>query len=61
MKLENKSGDINQKTPFRFLLRGVILIKEMEFDMIIDENSKPREKLKAWYLFTDDFIAGTSI
>ena len=27
--------------------------------MIIDENSKPREKLKAWYLFTDDFIAGT--
>ena len=39
--------------------RGVILIKEMEFDMIIDENSKPREKLKAWYLFTDDFIAGT--
>ena len=31
----------------------------MEFDMIIDENSKPREKLKAWYLFTDDFIAGT--
>ena len=41
------------------MLRGVILIKEMEFDMIIDENSKPREKLKAWYLFTDDFIAGT--
>jgi uncharacterized protein YdaU (DUF1376 family) len=41
------------------LPRGVILIKEMEFDMIIDENSKPREKLKAWYLFTDDFIAGT--
>ena len=39
--------------------RGVILIKEMEFDMIIHENSKPREKLKAWYLFTDDFIAGT--
>ena len=31
----------------------------MEFDMIIDENSKPREKLKAWYLFTDDFVAGT--
>ena len=31
----------------------------MEFDMIIDENSKPREKLKAWYLFTDEFIAGT--
>ena len=27
--------------------------------MIIDENSKPREKLKAWNLFTDDFIAGT--
>ena len=27
--------------------------------MYIDENSKPREKLKAWYLFTDDFIAGT--
>ena len=41
------------------MLRGVILIKEMEFNMIIDENSKPREKLKAWYLFTDDFIAGT--
>ena len=40
--------------------RGVILIKEMEFDMIIDENSKPREKLKAWYLFTDSFISGTS-
>lgn len=28
--------------------------------MIIDENSKPREKLKAWYLFTDAFISGTS-
>jgi len=28
--------------------------------MIIDENSKPREKLKAWYLFTDSFISGTS-
>ena len=27
--------------------------------MYIDENSKPKEKLKAWYLFTDDFIAGT--
>ena len=27
--------------------------------MYIEENSKPREKLKAWYLFTDDFIAGT--
>lgn len=27
--------------------------------MFIDENSKPREKLKAWYLFTEDFIAGT--
>ena len=32
----------------------------MEFDMIIDENSKPREKLKAWYLFTDSFVSGTS-
>ena len=28
--------------------------------MFIEENSKPREKLKAWYLFTDDFIAGTA-
>jgi len=28
--------------------------------MFIDENSKPKEKLKAWYLFTEDFIAGTS-
>ena len=28
--------------------------------MIIDENSKPREKLKAWYLFTDSFVSGTS-
>ena len=28
--------------------------------MFIQENSKPREKLKAWYLFTDDFIAGTA-
>ena len=27
--------------------------------MFIDENSKPKEKLKAWYLFTEDFIAGT--
>jgi len=27
--------------------------------MIIHENSKPKEKLKAWYLFTEDFIAGT--
>ena len=27
--------------------------------MFIEENSKPKEKLKAWYLFTDDFIAGT--
>ena len=27
--------------------------------MFIQENSKPKEKLKAWYLFTDDFIAGT--
>lgn len=26
--------------------------------MIIYENSKPKEKLKAWYLFTEDFIAG---
>ena len=26
---------------------------------VIDENSKPKEKLKAWYLFTNDFIAGT--
>ena len=28
--------------------------------MFIEENSKPSEKLKAWYLFTDDFIAGTA-
>ena len=28
--------------------------------MFIDETSKPKEKLKAWYLFTEDFIAGTS-
>jgi len=27
--------------------------------MFIDKSSKPQEKLKAWYLFTDDFIAGT--
>lgn len=27
--------------------------------MYIEENSRPREKLKAWYLFTDQFIAGT--
>jgi len=27
--------------------------------MFIDESSKPKEKLKAWYLFTEDFIAGT--
>jgi uncharacterized protein YdaU (DUF1376 family) len=27
--------------------------------MFIDEDSKPSEKLKAWYLFTEDFIAGT--
>ena len=27
--------------------------------MFIDENSKPKEKLKAWYLFTEDFVAGT--
>ena len=26
---------------------------------IIDETSKPKEKLKAWYLFTNEFIAGT--
>ena len=26
---------------------------------MIYEDSKPKEKLKAWYLFTDDFIAGT--
>ena len=28
--------------------------------MFIDESSKPKEKLKAWYLFTEDFTAGTS-
>ena len=27
--------------------------------MFIEENSKPKEKLNAWYLFTDAFIAGT--
>ena len=27
--------------------------------MIIYENSKPTQKMKAWYLFTEDFIAGT--
>ena len=27
---------------------------------IIHEDSKPKEKLKAWYLFTDSFISGTS-
>ena len=27
--------------------------------MIIYENSKPKEKLKAWYLCTEDFVAGT--
>ena len=26
---------------------------------IIHEDSKPKEKLKAWYLFTEDFVAGT--
>ena len=26
--------------------------------MIIHENSKPTQKLKAWYLFTEDFVAG---
>ena len=31
----------------------------MEVTMFIDENSKPKEKLKAWYLFTEDFVAGT--
>tara|TARA_B100000575_G_C23142290_1_gene665193 strand:+ start:4409 stop:5263 length:855 start_codon:yes stop_codon:yes gene_type:complete len=31
----------------------------MEAKMFIDESSKPKEKLKAWYLFTEDFIAGT--
>ena len=27
--------------------------------MYIEENSKPKEKLKAWYLFTDSFVSGT--
>ena len=27
--------------------------------MFIEKNSKPKEKLKAWYLFTEDFVAGT--
>ena len=31
----------------------------MEQIMFIEGNSKPKEKLKAWYLFTEDFIAGT--
>ena len=26
----------------------------------IEVNSKPKEKLKAWYLFTDSFVSGTS-
>ena len=30
-----------------------------EKKMFINENSKPKEKLKAWYLFTEDFVAGT--
>ena len=29
--------------------------------MFIEKNSKPTEKLKAWYLFTEDFIAGTQL
>ena len=32
----------------------------MGVTMFIDENSKPKEKLKAWNLFTEDFTAGTS-
>ena len=32
----------------------------LELIMFIEENSKPNEKLKAWYLFTDSFIYGTS-
>ena len=32
----------------------------LELIMFIEENSKPNEKLKAWYLFTEDFVAGTS-
>ena len=31
----------------------------LELIMFIEENSKPNEKLKAWYLFTEDFVAGT--
>lgn len=27
--------------------------------MFISKESKPQEKLKAWYLFTEDFVAGT--
>ena len=27
--------------------------------MFIEESSKPKDKLKAWYLFTEDFVAGT--
>jgi len=27
--------------------------------MFVEENSKPKEKLRAWYLFTEDFVAGT--
>jgi uncharacterized protein YdaU (DUF1376 family) len=27
--------------------------------MFINKSSKPQEKLKAWYLFTEDFVAGT--
>ena len=57
--LGRKFGDINQKTPLGFILKGLQLIK-LEFEkMIIHENSKPKEKLKAWYLFTEDFVAGT--
>ena len=32
---------------------------KIEETEIIDENSKPKDKLKAWYLFTEDFVAGT--
>ena len=28
--------------------------------MIIHQNSKPTQKMKAWYLFTEDFVAGTA-
>ena len=42
------------------MLRGVTINKiDLEITMFINENSKPNEKLKAWYLFTEDFIAGT--